>query len=487
MQMTLLKTRRVLALASQGALLGAMLGGIANAQGLRPLAPQTGAPARGAPIAPITPAAPAAPVSPGATPAAAGAAGNAPAQRAADFIVAVVNSEPITNNEVRIEARRLLQQLAQARRPLPSQAEMGRGVLERLISDKAQLQMARESGIRIDNGAVDQAEENVARQNRIDVPELRKRLAQDGISLAQYRESLRDQLALIRLREREVDSRVRVSDLEVEQYLRDQAANPQTSAQQINLAQILVAVPENASTEQIATLQAKAQTALQRARANEDFATLARELSDAPERSNGGQLGLRPLDRVPPLFLEATQMLAVGGVSGVVRSGAGFHVLKVLEKGAPGMTMVQNRARHILLRASAQMNETQARDKLNDFKRRVQGGQADFAVLARENSQDGSAAQGGDLGWSSPGQFVPEFEQVMNALQPGQISEPLVSRFGMHLIQLQERRTAALSKAEQQEVVRNQLRDKKLDEAFVLWVQEVRGRAYVELREPVQL
>lgn len=474
MHMTLSKTQRALVLAA----LGAVLGAGAQAQGLRATPPQTGAPSRSAPIAPIAP---------GANPAAAGPAASASAQRAADFIVAVVNSEPITNNEVRIEAKRLAQQLAQARRPAPSQAELGRGVLERLISDKAQLQMARESGIRIDNVAVDQAEENVARQNRIDVPELRKRLALDGIGLAQYRESLRDQLALIRLREREVDSRVRVSDLEVEQYLREQAANPQASTQQINLAQILVAVPENASPEQIETLQAKAQTALQRARANEDFAALAREFSDSPDRANGGQLGLRPLDRVPPLFLEATQVLAVGGVSGVVRSGAGFHVLKVLEKGVPGMTMVQNRARHILLRASAQMNETQARDKLNEFKRRVQGGQADFAALARENSQDGSAAQGGDLGWSSPGQFVPEFEQAMNALQPGQISDPLVSRFGMHLIQLQERRTAALSKTEQQEVVRNQLRDKKLDEAFVLWVQEVRGRAYVEFREPVQL
>lgn len=462
MDMTLSKARGALVLSGIGALVAAW-GQPADAQGLQLPPART-----------IT--APATPPS--------GAAG---AQRAADFIVAVVNSEPITNNEVRAQAQRLAQQLAQARHPAPSQAELGRAVLERLITEKAQLQLARESGIRIDNLAVDQAEQSVAQQNKIDVPELRKRLAQDGISLAPYRESLRDQLALMRLREREVDARVRVSDLEVDQFMREQAANPQAGAQQINIAQILVAVPENATPEQTAALQAKAQTALQRARANEDFAVLARELSDAPDRANGGQLGLRSQDRLPPLFLEATEGLAAGGVAGPVRSGAGFHVLKVLEKSAAGMTVTQQRARHILLRSSPQINEAQAREKLSEFKRLVESGQADFAALARANSQDASASQGGDLGWANPGQFVPEFEQVMNALQPGQISEPLVSRFGMHLIQLQERRIAALSRLEQMEVVRNQLRDKKLDEAFALWVQEVRGRAFVEFREPVQL
>ena len=469
MEMTLPKTRATLLIAALGLLMGAAASAPADAQTLTlprstpvpanvPLGTPSGAPQGGA------------------------------TQRAADYIVAVVNSEPITNNEVRLEAQRLAQQLAQARRPTPSASELGRLVLERLISDKAQLQIARDTGIRVDNLAVDQAEQNVARQNQIDVPELRRRLEKDGISLVWFRESLREQLMLVRLREREVDSRVRVSDLEVEQFSREQAAGGAAAANlQINIAQILVAVPESATSEQIATLQSKAQALLQRARANEDFGALARELSDAPDRANGGQLGLRPADRVPPLFLEATQALGVGGVADLVRSGAGFHVLKVVEKGAPGMTVVQQRARHILLRSSAQMNEAQARDKLSDFKRRVESGQADFATLARDNSQDASAPQGGDLGWSAPGQFVPEFEQVLNSLQPGQISEPLISRFGMHLIQLQERRTAALSRLEQNEVIRNQLREKKLDEAFLVWAQEVRGRAYVEFREPVQL
>ena len=408
------------------------------------------------------------------------------AQRAADFIVAIVNTEPITNAEVRQEVQRLAPQLAQSRQGRPPDAELARLVLERMINEKAQLQLAKESGIRVDDLAVDQAEQNVAAQNQVDVPTLHKRLAADGIGLAQYREQLRDQLILIRLREREVDSRVRVTDLEVDQFLRDQASASETNTE-LNLAQILIAVPENASAEQNASLQAKAEAALARARANEDFGQLARELSNAADRANGGQMGLRSADRYPPLFLDAVKNLAVGNVSGLVRSGAGFHILKVLEKRAAGMAVEQTRARHILLRPAAQLTEAQARDRLADYKRRIESGQADFAQLARENSADGSAPQGGDLGWASAGQFVPEFEQAMATLAPGQIAPPLVSRFGVHLIQVMERRTSTLSLRDQQEVVRNQLRQKKLEEAFVVWAQEVRGRAYVEKREAPQL
>ena len=408
------------------------------------------------------------------------------AQRAADFIVAIVNTEPITNAEVRQEAQRLAPQLAQSRQGRPPDAELARLVLERMINEKAQLQLAKESGIRVDDLAVDQAEQNVAAQNQVDVPTLRRRLLADGIGQAQYREQLRDQLILIRVRERDVDSRVKVSDLEVDQFMREQASAADANTE-LNLAQILIAVPENASAEQSASLLAKAEAALARARANEDFGTLARELSSAADRSNGGQMGLRSADRYPPLFLQAIQGLAQGAISGVVRSGAGFHILKVVEKRAAGMSVEQTRARHILLRPGAQLNEAQARDRLADYKRRVEAGQADFAQLARENSQDGSAAQGGDLGWASPGQFVPEFEQAMATLAPGQIAPPLVSRFGVHLIQVMERRTSTLSLRDQQEVVRNQLRQKKLEEAFIIWAQEVRGRAYVEKRELPQL
>ena len=440
----------------------------AQAQGLRP---QPGAPA------------------PAAAPRAAAALPPASAgtQRAADFIVVVVNSEPITNNEVRTQAQRLAQQYAQQRRTPPPQAELVQEVLDRMINDRVQLQLSRDNGIRIEDVAVDQAEQNVARQNSIDVPQLRRQLEADGVPLAQFREQLREQLALVRLREREVDSKLRVSDLEVDQYRRDQQAGREPAAQEINIAQILVAVPDAATAQQVAVLQARAQAALERARAGEDFAELARSLSDSADRASGGQLGLRNADRLPLLFVEATQNVATGALTPVLRSGAGFHVLKVIERRIAGQTVAQARARHILLRATPKLTEAAARDKLNDFKRRVESGQADFAVLARENSQDASAAQGGDLGWASPGQFVPEFEEVVNSLSPGQISAPLISRFGVHLIQLMERRTAALSQRDQNEVIRSTLREKKLEEAYNTWARDVRGRAYIELREQPQI
>ncbi len=407
----------------------------------------------------------------------------------ADFIVAVVNSEPITNNEVQTELQRVVQQLEQQRRPSGDRKALARQVLESLVNQKVQLQLARETGVRADEVAVDQALQNVARQNQMEVAELQRRLAADGIAISQVRAQLRDQIMLTRLRERDVEPRVRVSDLEVDQYLREQQSSSDPASTEINLAQILVSVPDAATAEQIAAFQAKAQRALERARAGEDFVALVRELSDAPDRASGGQLGLRTANRYPPLFIEATQGLAPGDLSAVVRSGAGFHVLKVIEKksaGMPSMTVTQNRARHILLRVSPQLSETAARDRLNEFRRRIVAGQADFAALAREHSQDGSATQGGDLGWANPGMFVPEFEEALNRLAPGQISDPLVSRFGVHLIQLNERRTTTLSQREQRDMVRSLLRDKKLDDAYALWAQDLRGRAYVELREPPQ-
>ncbi len=426
----------------------------------------------------------------------AGSAGAAPVIRTqpdvaqqADFIVAVVNSDPVTNSEVQREVQRMLAQMAQQRAPQPDRKELTRQVLESLINQKVQLHLARETGVRVEEAAVDQALQNIARQNQIDVPELERRIAAEGLVLSQFRTQLREQLILTRLREREVEPKVKITDLEVDQYLQEQQSSNDPAATEINLAQILVAVPDAASVEQVAALQAKAQGAQARAAAGEDFALLVRELSEASDRANGGQLGLRTANRYPPLFLDATQALAAGGISAVVRSGAGFHVLKVIEKkrsGMPAMTVTQSRARHILLRVSPQLSERAAREKLADFRKRILAGQADFAALARDNSQDGSAPQGGDLGWANPGMFVPEFEDVMNRLAPGQISEPLVSRFGVHLIQLTERRNTALSPREQRELVRSMLREKKLDEAYATWAQDLRGRAYVELRDPPQ-
>jgi len=411
--------------------------------------------------------------------------------RQADYIVAVVNSEPITNTEVRNRLLRAEQQLAQQGAVMPPREELTRQVLERIISERAQLQLARETGIRVDEAAVDQAEATVARQNQFDVAELRRRLVADGFSLTTFRQDLRNQLLLGRLRDREIEPRVRVSDLELDQFiLEQQSINTDPVNLELNLAQVLVAVPENASEAEVARLRARAQQVLERARAGADFAALAREFSDAPgATTTGGEFGLRSADRYPGLFLQATQTLREGGLSDVLRSGAGFHVLKVLQKrqaGLPGATVTQSRARHILLRPGPQLNETDARARLADFRRRLLAGQADFAQLAREASQDASAEKGGDLGWAVPGTFVPEFEETMNRLAPGEVSEPLVSRFGVHLIQLVERRQAELSEREQRELARNLLREKKLDEAYQQWAQEVRGRAFVEFREPPQ-
>ncbi len=415
------------------------------------------------------------------------AATRAPAgPRPADYIVAVVNSEPITNNEVRTRLLRFEQQLAQEGAAMPPRQELARLVLERLISEKAQLQYARESGIRVSDAMVDQAEQNFARQNSMDVAQLHRRLATEGVDTAAFREDLRNQLLLSRLREREVEQRVKVTEQDIDQFLREQAGNAATPVE-LNLGHILVALPENAGEQQLREAQAKARRAQERARAGEDFARLAREFSDAPGAAEGGQMGLRSAERYPTLFVEAVQSLPQGGVSEVLRSGAGFHVLKVLDRrkaGMPGATVTQNHARHILLRPGPQLTEAQAREKLADFKRRIQAGQADFAQLAREFSQDASAQRGGDLGWSNPGMFVPEFEQVIDSLSPGQIADPLVSRFGVHLVQLMERRVAKLTEREQREIARNVVREKKLDEAYAQWAQEVRGRAYVDLREP---
>jgi peptidyl-prolyl cis-trans isomerase SurA len=443
------------------ALQAALLAVPAAAQGLRPTAPSAPRPA---------------------------ARDNSP--RPADYIVAVVNSEPITNNEVRMRMARFEQQLAQQGQALPPRAEFARQVLERVISEKAQLQLARENGVKAEDAAVDLAEQNVARQNRIDVAELRRRLKADGMDLGQFRQELRDQLLLTRLRERELDSRVRVNDFEVDQFIAQQKVSTDPAATELNVAHILVAVPENANEQQVAGLRARAQRVLERARAGEDFSKLAGELSDAPgANTNGGVVGLRTGDRYPALFFEAVRNLPDGGIADIVRSGAGFHIIKVLEKhtgGVAGMTVVQSHARHILLRPGPNLSETAALARLADFKKRVEAGQADFAQLAREFSQDASARNGGDLGWSSPGLYVPEFEEVMNSLAPGRVADPMLSRFGAHLIQLLERRSATLTQREQREVARNLLREKKLDEAYAAWAQEVRGRAYVEFREPPQ-
>lgn len=404
----------------------------------------------------------------------------------ADYIVAVVNSEPVTNNEVRTRLIRFERRLAEQRVAMPPRAELMREVLEDVISEKIQLQLARESGVKIDDRAVDAAVLEFANQNKISVAELRSRTSADGIGFAQIRADIQNQLLIQKLRDREIAGRIAISDSDIDIYLREQLGSADATLLNIDLAQILVAVPDAATPSQLQTLRERAERVLTRARAGDDFFKLAQEYSDAKDAGTGGQMGLRPVDRYPTLFTEATQNLSIGGISGIVRSGAGFHVLKVLAKqqGNSGIKFTQTRARHILLRTGPQLSEADAKAKLAEFKKRIESKSADFATLAKENSQDGSAVDGGQLGWANPGQFVPEFENTMNQLAPGKISDPLVSRFGVHLIQVEERRQAQLTMAEQRELARNALREKKLDENFANWLRDLRSNAYVEYRDP---
>jgi len=407
----------------------------------------------------------------------------------ADHIVAVVNSEPITNQDVAARIQRLATQFRQQGQALPPRAEFAKAVLERLILERAQVQAAQSLGIKVDDAAVDQAIQDLARQNQLSVAEFQRRLGEEGLSVERFRRDLRDELTMVRLREREVDAKVRVSEQDIDRYLAEKKSQANAGPVEIHLAQLLVAVPENASPEQVAALEARARELRAQAEAGRDFATLARQQSDAPERNQDGQLGLRQVDRYPPLFVEATRDLPVGGLAGPVRSPAGFHVLKLLQRRQPDglpATVTETRARHILLLPSPRLSEAAARQRLAEFRQRILAGRADFAQLAREFSEDGSARAGGDLGWATPGMFVPEFEQVMDALAPGQISEPLKSRFGLHLIQVVERREAPLSDRERRELARRALREQKTEEATRNFLQEVRGRAYVELREPPQ-
>ena len=403
-----------------------------------------------------------------------------------DFIVAVVDSIPVTNHDVVTRVPLLREQLKQSGRPIPEGDALLRAALERLIVEKALLQHANEAGIVIDDDAVDQAEQRQAAQAQVSVEVLRQKAKAEGSSAERLRQNLREQLLLQRLTERNVPSRIKVSETEIDLAVQARQNASLDTNPDIDLGHVLIAVPENSSDTEVTALQAKAQTALAHLKRGDDLARVAKEFSNGAERDKGGLMGLRPANRYPTLFVDATKNLNVGDIT-LVRSGAGFHVLKLVTKRASSVvTITQTHPRHILLRPGGKLSQTTARAQLAEYKRQIEAGKADFAKLAREHSQDASGPDGGDLGWVSPGMFVPEFEEVMNKLQLGQIADPMVSRFGVHLIQVLERREAPISERELREMARNSLREKKFDETYQLWAQEVRGRAYVEYRDAPQ-
>ena len=406
------------------------------------------------------------------------------APRSGDWIAAVVNQELVTAVEVQ---RRLEQVTAGAMRDggrLPPDAELRKQVLDALIDERVILTYARDSGMRVDDTELDRAVQNVAVQNQLSIAQLRARLRGEGLDYGRFRTNLRDQILIERVREREVVARIRVSEDEIDAAIAAQREAARRGAA-LNVAQILVAVAEGSDAATVQARQARAQQALDRVRAGEAFERVALELSEDNNKERGGEIGLRPADRLPDLFVEAVRPLANGQVAaGLVRSGAGFHLIKLIErKENDAFRVTETRARHILLRTSPQLSPELAARRLADYRLQIESGARRFEDLARELSEDGSAPQGGDLGWAPRGAMVPEFEEAMDRLPIGSLSAPVVTRFGVHLIQVNERRDAALEPRQLREQVRNQLREQKFDDAYVDWARELRGRAYIEMRD----
>jgi peptidyl-prolyl cis-trans isomerase SurA len=409
------------------------------------------------------------------------------ATRTADFIVAVVNQELVTAVELEQRVAQVRENAARANQRLPADAELRRQVLNALIEERAILSHAREVSAKVDDPELDRAVASVAAQNQLTVPQLRERLAREGMDYARFRANLRDQLLIERVREREVTSRIIVTDGEIDAFI-ERERGAAAAERQLNIAQILVPVPEGASEAVLADRRARAERAQARVRAGEDFALVAREMSEDANKERGGEIGLRPVSRLPDVFVAAMQGLKPGDVAPqLLRSGAGFHLLKLLDASdGAAFRVTQTRARHILLRPSAQLGAEAAARQLAEFKRLVQAGTRRFEDLARERSEDGSAERGGDLGWSSPGAYVPEFEEAMNRLPIGGISDPVQSRFGLHLIQVVDRRDTALDAKALREQARAALREQKFEQAYNDWVRDLRARAYVEVRDAPQ-
>jgi peptidyl-prolyl cis-trans isomerase SurA len=354
-------------------------------------------------------------------------------------------------------------------------------LLERMITTRVMAQHARETGVRVDEQQVDRAIARIAEQNKFKADELEQYLREEGIEIARYREDLRNDIIVARLREREVESRITVSEAEVDRFLKGQQVEGRND--EFNLLHILVTLPEAASPEQIQSRRLRAEEALARLRRGEDFKQVSATYSDAPNALQGGDLGWRPVGRLPTIFAQALGGMKPGDVSGVLRSPAGFHIIRLAEKRAlSGKVLVEQvRARHILVRLSEIVGEQEARRRLDGMRRRIATG-ADFAEVARSQSEDASSARGGDLGWLSPGDTVPEFEQAMMALAPGEVSQPVRSPFGWHLIQVLERRKEDLTRERERQVARQSIRVRKGDEAFTDWVRQLRDRAFVEYR-----
>ncbi len=400
-----------------------------------------------------------------------------------DRIVAVVNRDVITQRDLNERVAVVTSQLRRQNTPLPPIDVLERQVLERMIMDRIQVQFARETGVRIEDAQLDRTIALIAEQNKLTPAEFRRALEREGIPFDKFRADIRDEMLIGRLREREVDGKIQIAESDVDNFL-DEVQNA-TGVVEYNLAHILVRVPESASPEQVEARFKRAQEAQAKARSGADFAQLAVSFSDAPDALQGGGMGWRPQDRLPELIAAELVKMKPGEVTDVLRSPAGFHVVKLIDRrggGAGSFVVQQTRARHILVRVNELVSEAEAQRKIALLRQRLIEG-ASFAELARLNSDDTvSAMRGGELGWVVPGDVVPEFERAMNQLKVGEISQPVRTQFGLHLIQVEDRRTADLAADRKRLEARKALRERRADEAYQDWLRQLRDRAYVEYR-----
>jgi peptidyl-prolyl cis-trans isomerase SurA len=400
-----------------------------------------------------------------------------------DEIVVIVNDDVITRHELDMRLGIVVNQLKKQGTPLPEAAILEKQILERMIGDLLQQQFAKETGLRVDDPQLDKAIIRIAQQNKIlSLADFRSKIEQDGVDFNKFREEIRTEILSTRLREREIDSKLVISDNEIENYIANQTKQV-GKGEELNLAHIMVVVPEQASAEKIQTYKQRAEQALGKLNSGSPFAQVAAGYSDASDALQGGNLGWRSADRLPAMFVEAIQKLHPGELTGILRSPNGFHILKLLERRSKDAAIVitQTHARHILIKTSELVPESEAKSRLSEVKQKIDNG-ADFAEQAKLYSEDGSAAQGGDLGWLSPGDTVPEFEGPMDALKIGQISGLVQSGFGWHLIQVIERRDADVSSEQKKMQARNAIRSFRSDEAFQDWLRQLRDRATIEYR-----
>lgn len=399
-----------------------------------------------------------------------------------DRIVAIVNNEVITLNDLNDRMAIVIKQLQAQSTQLPPQEALKKQLLERMINDMVQMQEAKETGIKVDDATLDKALQRIADENNLSMTDFRQRLEQDGVRWQKFREEIRGEVIVSRLREREVESGINVTEAEVDTQLSLEAREA-TTDQEFRLAHILVLVPEQATSVQIEARRKRALQALSELRKGAEFAQISAQYSDAPDALQGGNLGWRPSGRLPAIFLEALTPLKAGETTDILRSANGFHIVKLLDKRGRNVqpTIQQTHVRHILIKSKEGVTDTDAKERLARLRERVIGG-ADFAELAKVHSDDPSNSKGGDLGWISPGDTVPEFERAMNQLRDNEISTPVQSSFGWHLVQVIERRTEGVTEERKRAGARNTIRARKADEAYQDWLRQTRDRAFVEYR-----